>query len=248
MTQLQTQTDGASRVLEVLVSGNLSALSPAERLTYYQRVCDSLGLNQFTKPFEFITLNGKLVLYATKSCTDQLRDRHGVSISDVKAEQQGDLYVVTVTATNALGRTDSDMGIVAIGNLKGENLANAMLKAVTKAKRRTTLSICGLGMLDETEIEDIPASAKKPPVSMPQPRQIEQPVDVSTGEIVDAQPEPRMWPAFWAKTKELGYSEAQVRKYVAVDVETFDAMTHADLQRVINELRAAASQQPALPA
>ena len=30
-----------------------------------------------------------------------------------------------------------------------------MLKAVTKAKRRTTLSICGLGMLDETEVEDI---------------------------------------------------------------------------------------------
>ena len=35
-------------------------------------------------------------------------------------------------------------------------LGNALSKAVTKAKRRATLSICGLGMLDETEIASIP--------------------------------------------------------------------------------------------
>jgi len=32
------------------------------------------------------------------------------------------------------------------GALKGEARANAFLKAVTKAKRRVTLSICGLGL------------------------------------------------------------------------------------------------------
>ena len=36
------------------------------------------------------------------------------------------------------------------------------MKAETKAKRRATLSICGLSLLDETEIEDIPAAAKRP--------------------------------------------------------------------------------------
>jgi hypothetical protein len=45
--------------------------------------------------------------------------------------------------------------------LKGEARANAELKAVTKAKRRATLSICGLGWLDETEVDDIPAGAKR---------------------------------------------------------------------------------------
>ena len=30
------------------------------------------------------------------------------------------------------------------------------MKAETKAKRRVTLSICGLGMLDETEVETVP--------------------------------------------------------------------------------------------
>jgi hypothetical protein len=44
-----------------------------------------------------------------------------------------------------------------------------MMKAETKAKRRVTLSICGLGMLDETEVADIPGAnpfgikAEQPP-------------------------------------------------------------------------------------
>jgi hypothetical protein len=40
--------------------------------------------------------------------------------------------------------------------LKGDALANALMKAETKAKRRVTLSIAGLGWLDETELETIP--------------------------------------------------------------------------------------------
>lgn len=181
----QAMTTQGERILEVLVSGNLSVLTPPERVEYFERVCASLGLNPLTKPFEFITLNGKLTLYATKACTDQLRQNHGVSIVITDQQQVGDLYMVTVVATDKTGRQDSDMGVVATGALKGENLANAMLKAITKAKRRATLSICGLGMLDETEIEDIPASAKRPPVEMP--KAIEPPkVNETTGEIVAA--------------------------------------------------------------
>ncbi len=31
-----------------------------------------------------------------------------------------------------------------------------MMRAITKAKRRATLSICGLGLLDESELDGIP--------------------------------------------------------------------------------------------
>ncbi len=49
--------------------------------------------------------------------------------------------------------------MVPIGaTLSGEAGANLMMKAVTKAKRRVTLSICGLGMLDETEVVTIPGA------------------------------------------------------------------------------------------
>ena len=56
----------------VIAKGDLSKLTPGERTQYYVQVCESVGLNPLTKPFEYITLNGKLVLYARKDCTDLL--------------------------------------------------------------------------------------------------------------------------------------------------------------------------------
>ncbi|MDQ3831524.1 MAG: hypothetical protein M3361_19940 [Candidatus Tectomicrobia bacterium] len=53
-------------------------------------------------------------------------------------------------------REDESTGAVSVGNLRGDALANALMKCETKAKRRVTLSIAGLGWLDETEIETIP--------------------------------------------------------------------------------------------
>ena len=61
----------------VAVSGDLSGLSAAQRLAYYQAVCQSLGLNPLTKPFEYLTLNGTLRLYALRDCADQLRRLRG---------------------------------------------------------------------------------------------------------------------------------------------------------------------------
>ena len=43
-------------------------------------------------------------------------------------------------------------------------MANARMKALTKAKRRLTLSLCGLGMLDETEVVSIPGAQQFPPI------------------------------------------------------------------------------------
>lgn len=152
-------TDAAALLEKVIVGGDLSKLSPAERMAYYSRVCDSLSLNPLTQPFAYVNLRGRgLTLYALKTATDQLRKIHGVSITHLDVAYRDDLVIVTVTATDRSGRTDTDVGVVALGNLRGEERANAVLKSVTKAKRRVTLSICGLGMLDETEVETIPGA------------------------------------------------------------------------------------------
>ncbi|EHW5913506.1 hypothetical protein K3G75_001038 [Campylobacter coli] len=138
-----------------LVKGDLSKLSDVERASYVKNLCESLGLNMLTKPFEYIVLNGKLTLYANKSATDQLRQIRKVSITKTEVAQVGDIYMVTAYAATPDGRTDCDTGALNIKNLSGDNLANAIMKAITKAKRRVTLSICGLGMLDESELETI---------------------------------------------------------------------------------------------
>ncbi|MDZ4324277.1 MAG: hypothetical protein U1A73_04555, partial [Pseudomonas sp.] len=148
----------AHLVEQVLIGGDLSKLSAQDRVRYYQAVCRSLNLNPLTKPFEYLHLSGKLVLYARRDCADQLRRGHGISLEIIKRETFADIYVVTSRATDRDGRTDESTGAVYIGGLKGEALANALMKAETKAKRRVTLSIAGLGFLDETEVEALSAA------------------------------------------------------------------------------------------
>lgn len=140
-----------------LMQGDLSQLSTEQKVMYYHKVCESVGLNPLTKPFDFMKgQGGKEVLYANKNATEQLRDIKGISINIVAREKVDSLYIVTARATMGNGRTDESIAAVDLGSLKGEALANACMKAETKAKRRVTLSIVGLGMLDETELKDNP--------------------------------------------------------------------------------------------
>lgn len=152
-TQMTYQTQ--SNIIEsVVIGGDLSRLTAEQRVSYYKAVCESLGLNPLTRPFDYITLNGKLTLYARKDAADQLRRLHGVSIDDVEITEVGDTYSVKVKGHDKTGRSDVEIGVVSKKDMQG-NSANVQMKAVTKAKRRLTLSLCGLGMLDETEIETI---------------------------------------------------------------------------------------------
>jgi hypothetical protein len=58
-------------------------LTEAQHLAYHQAVCQSLGLNPLSKPFECLTLDGKLRLYALRDCADPLRRLHGTDMPDV---------------------------------------------------------------------------------------------------------------------------------------------------------------------
>lgn len=149
-------------VESALVQGDLSKLTEPQRIQYYLKVCETVGLNPATKPFDYITLNGKLTLYATKACAEQLRSSRNVSVQIKSRETVGDCYVVTASASLPDGRVDESLGAVPVGGLKGDNLCNALMKAETKAKRRVTLSICGLGMLDESELDTIRDRVMRP--------------------------------------------------------------------------------------
>ncbi len=163
METLPATQQGAKEIEKVLIHGDISGLSEDQRLQYAKAVCDSVGLNLLTKPFEYMKLNGRTVLYATKGATDQLRKINAISTKITSCEKIDDIYVVTCQGTTKDGRTDEATGAVNIKGLSGEALANAMLKAETKAKRRMTLSICGLGLLDESEARDVTPDRKATP-------------------------------------------------------------------------------------
>ena len=155
---MSTETHLSKEIEKVLVTGDLARLTPEERLEYYKAVCESIGLNPLTQPLDYILLNGKLRLYAKKDATDQLRRIYDISVEELKHDFRKDLelYIVTASGHNKDSRRDVSTGAVSVGGLRADALANAIMKAETKAKRRLTLSLCGLGMLDETELETIP--------------------------------------------------------------------------------------------
>jgi hypothetical protein len=153
MKALDTET-----LSKLVLKGDLTGLTPTETMDYYYRFCEHLGLDPLTRPFDILQLGGKRVLYAHKGCTDQLRRKYGVSITDLKGEVIQDAYRVTAIGHDNTGRSDAATGVVRVKGLEGDAFANAVMKSETKAKRRLTLSLCGLGMLDETEVETIPGA------------------------------------------------------------------------------------------
>lgn len=195
-TALATTTDASEIMESVIAKGDLGKLTPAERISYYMQVCKSTGMNPLTRPIEYLTLQGKTVLYARKDATDQLRKINGISIVVVSRVVEDGIMIVHVRATDKDGRQDEDFGTVSVANLKGDALANASMKAVTKAKRRVTLSISGLGFLDETEVETIPGAQRRTPSPAPsllvdnsRPAPVEH-VNPHTGEVTDIDPPP----------------------------------------------------------
>ena len=216
--QVTTRDVNAEIMERVIAVGDLAKLTPSERNAYYLATCKSLGLNPLTRPFEYISLNGRLVLYARRDCTDQLRKRDGISVQITARDLTPDLYSVTCKATNGEGRVDESLGVVAVKGKTGDNLANALMKAETKAKRRVTLSIVGLGWLDETEIETIPDAHTVT-------------VDAETGELAESPkaetPKPASgwvsWPKsahgrFWARAKTIpDADDATIHRAFGVD-------------------------------
>jgi hypothetical protein len=167
-TELAVQSEVLTpEIMEaVVVGGDLAKLGPDQRLSWYRARCQAADLDPRTQPFIYLYLNNKLQLYATKSASDQLIAKHklDVQIVERRYDQELGLYEVRTKVQRKDGTSVEDVGVMFVANLKGEALANAVMKCFTKSKRRTVLSACGLGMPDESEAEfETTASVIGPP-------------------------------------------------------------------------------------
>lgn len=139
----------------LIINGDLSKLQPKQKVEYYTNYCTALGLNPITQPFALLKLNGKEKLYCGREGVAQLSKVHSVSHEILSTETINGVFIVKAKATTGT-RFTSSTGAVSIEGLKGDALCNAIMKAETKAKRRATLDLLGLGVLDDVEIETIP--------------------------------------------------------------------------------------------
>lgn len=175
-TQALIQVNPAEIVRKVALSGNLKPLSESERWSYYEAYCKHLGLEPTTRPFDIMERDGKVSLYPNANCAAQLGEKMHLSFPEYKTEVIADcVFVYRVLAKTEDGREAWGTGAVPMGKLPLE-IASAIKKAETQAKRRVTLSLGGLGLTDSDEMADIGASVamaepdtEKPKRRKPQP-------------------------------------------------------------------------------
>jgi hypothetical protein len=205
-------------------------------------LCEDLHLNWRTGPIQIIPIDGKQQLYMGKGGTDQMRMVRKITLEEISTEVIQDVFVARYRAKDAEGRSDEDCGAVPIGGLKGMALANAIKKARTQAKRRVTLSICGLGFLDESELEGIaPERLGRSKHVDPQTGEVKPPDGNGHGAAgsVDQPSSPAQGKLLWAVWRKHGLNEPQLRRFFKLQyqLESTAALSEAEMKRLIEHLQ-----------
>jgi hypothetical protein len=139
-----------------LARQDLKPLSPAQLAGYVRDLCRAAGIPPSLMPFQLLsTRDGRLIPYVTAAGAFFLARRNAVSLRIVERQTVDGVHLVRAEARTPDGRSAEATGGVAIEGLRAQALADAYMKAETKAFRRATLRLCGLAILDETETESV---------------------------------------------------------------------------------------------
>ena len=142
-------------------AGDLSSLTKEELRVLYHSLCQQLGLDPELLPFYVIqTSDGKRRLYLNKGGAEALRKVHNITTNVLSSgfDPTGSFYQIVVEAVLPNGRKEQGIAVADLRGKKGVEAENAVLFAETKAKRRTTISLLGIGsiLMDESEALSIP--------------------------------------------------------------------------------------------
>lgn len=155
-----------SPVVEQMMADFASAngnAAPDEKARIVATLCRALKLNPLTSPIQWIRLSGRDTLYVTKVATDQLAAMYGLHRDTIEGPLVVDVAGTKVVLCKVRATLPGGRSEVATATLPLQDPVNVLMKCETKAKRRATLSILGLGLLAEEELETIPESAKGHP-------------------------------------------------------------------------------------
>ena len=178
----------------ITLYADYSKISENDRVNVALSLCDRYGLDPATTPFNWLKNDktGVVALYANKSCAAQLASNRKLKCEIVsEGLVLESVYSVRYRVTEG-DRVTEDVGVSPItyfkkgegstpgswARLEGGGLSDAIMKAHTKATRRTVLKHCGLGLPDEKEeplvVIDTSVTAKEEPKPQePPPKQEE---------------------------------------------------------------------------
>lgn len=139
----------------ILGGGDLRTLTQVEQAVVYLDACEQYGISPAIHPFDMLKnkQNGKLELYANKHCAHALAEMHKVSIEDTEIQQDGDDFTVLHHLVDKDGRKGPGFAAVSLKGTTGDIRANLKMKCDTKAFRRGTLRLYGIGYTDDSELD-----------------------------------------------------------------------------------------------
>lgn len=180
-----------------LRTGDLSTLPEAEQDRVLVKMCAHYGLDPILRPFCIIPAQGKKIWYPTKAATDMVASRDALTRKFKERRIDKELMICEIimeitdgkrieegTAVVSLGEfvRDPKSGQITEQMMRGEAVANAIMRCETKAKRRATLA--WFGMPDGTGGEDL----ESPPATSSTAR----PVQPAATEAIDSDPLPTL--------------------------------------------------------
>ena len=149
----------------LLLHGDYGKLSPAQRNVLLLKLCETHGLDPLTKPFMYIAVDGRKILYASRSAADGIAKNKGLSeVGHEFIETVNGTILIVKVADPAWLESEGKRGRMKEGfsaipaNLTGTMWVNAVKKAHTQANRRAILALEAPGFMDESEISDIPGA------------------------------------------------------------------------------------------
>ena len=145
------EDDAAGALAHVLGSGDLYALSNAQRVAHYINLCRSLGLNPLSRPYQWIGFKESenspavLTLYFKPQAAAEVLRNNRVSVHFPRKEIVGELFVCEAHGTAPDGRLGVGTKYVPLtgkfGKLTGRYLANAFMAAESGALRRLAINM-----------------------------------------------------------------------------------------------------------
>lgn len=154
----RTDTLDPAALESLVLRGDISGLTADQKVQHYLGMCRILGLDAATQPLAYLRLSGKEVLYVTRGATDRLAAMHSLNREIIDGPRVMDLAGTKLVYAVCRATLPSGRYETATATLPLTDPATVLMKAETKAKRRATLAILGLGLLDETEVDSIPGA------------------------------------------------------------------------------------------
>ena len=160
-------------VIQAQLYGNWAGTTEDQRVKACLELCGVLGIPTPLNPFRFITLNGKMVMYAPNEAAQLIAASREASVDIVNKyrDKETNIYVVEIQVSTQARRVQNFAAIY-VGGLTGQKLADAMMKCCTKGIRRTIFGAFGLSIADDDDV-----AANSPPPA---------PLKIQASEVIEA--------------------------------------------------------------